>query len=452
MPYPSKKQSYFALFFLTFFALCVGVVELLHHNQLNLHRERLQVEAKDRLSMLRSNLEAELMADIYKASTLAALATLLPKHESRKLNKVVNRILKESSHITAISIAENDVVSHVYPLQGNEDVVGLDYRTVPAQWVQIQKAKEIEEVFIAGPSELVGGSRGLIARVPVFRDPPMNKDYWGVVSAVIDFNGLLRETEAIDFSSRYSMTIRGYDSSGETGDIFFGESKPNGTIFAQEQVQFPYGSWSLAIYSGAELEPKLPWSTLQLTRLVGYPIAFGLSIALIVIYRLYILADKRALHDELTQLPNRRYFMQSYKHQFQLAKRYKMRYSFALVNIDLDCFKNINDNYGHDAGDQVLIACAERIKKTLRRSDIVARMGGDEFLVIVHNPKTEDSIHALVKKLRFALCSSPVLYEENSIYLRASIGYAMFDPKMTSAQQMMKIADEDMYQHKHGGV
>ncbi|AUV87858.1 diguanylate cyclase [Vibrio campbellii] len=451
MQYSSKKQGYFALFFLTFFALCVGVIELLHHNQLNLHRERLQVEAKEQLSMLRSNLEADLMADIYKASTLATLITLLPNHENRKLNMAANRILNKSNHITVIGIAENDVVSHIYPRRGNERVIGLDYRTVPAQWVQIQKAKDIQEIFIAGPVELVQGGRGLIVRVPVFRDPPINKDYWGVISAVIDFNGLLRETGVMDFSSHYPMTIRGYDSSGELGDIFFGEPKPSGKVYAKEQVHFPYGGWSLAVYSGADLDQQLPWYTLQLTRLVGYPIVLGLSIALIVIYRLYIVADNRALHDELTQLPNRRYFMQSYKHQFQIAKRYKKRYSFALVNIDLDRFKHINDTYGHDAGDKVLIACAERIRSSLRRSDIVARMGGDEFLVIVHNPKTEDSIHALVKKLRFALCSNPVIYEQDLIYLRTSIGYAMFDPEMTSPQQMMKIADERMYQQKHYG-
>ncbi|MGR5470208.1 GGDEF domain-containing protein, partial [Vibrio astriarenae] len=118
------------------------------------------------------------------------------------------------------------------------------------------------------------------------------------------------------------------------------------------------------------------------------------------------IADSRALHDELTKLPNRRYFMQSYKQQFEIAQRYKKRYSFALINIDLDKFKHINDTFGHDAGDKVLIACAQRVKRTLRRSDIVARVGGDEFLVLVHNPETEENIRALLNKLRKALCST----------------------------------------------
>ncbi|MDF4455625.1 diguanylate cyclase [Vibrio parahaemolyticus] len=451
MRYSPRKQCYFALFFFAFVALCVGVIELLHQNQQDLQQERVQVEAKEQLSILRSNLEAVLMADIYKASTLATLITLLPNSEEEELSIAADRILNKSKHITVIGIAENDVISHIFPTQGNERVLGLDYRKVPAQWVQVQKAKDIQEIFIAGPVSLVQGGRGLIVRVPVFRDPPINKEYWGVISAVVDFDGLMRETGVFDFSYHYPLTIRGYDSGGEYGDMFFGDPNQTGKLYAKEHVHFPYGGWSMAAYAGGRLEQQISWFELNIVRIIGYPILIALSIALIVIYRLYIIADDRALHDELTHLPNRRYFMQSYKQQFEIAKRYKKRYSFALINIDLDRFKHINDTFGHDAGDKVLIATAERIKSSLRRSDMVARMGGDEFLVVVHNLGMEEHVQKLLQKLRLALCSTPVIYDEELIYLRVSIGYAIFDPQMTSPEQMMKIADERMYQQKHGG-
>ncbi|MDW3189948.1 GGDEF domain-containing protein, partial [Vibrio sp. Vb0932] len=226
------------------------------------------------------------------------------------------------------------------------------------------------------------------------------------------------------------------------GDMFFGDPNQTGKLYAKEHVHFPYGGWSMAAYAGGQLEQQISWFELNIVRIIGYPILIALSIALIVIYRLYIIADDRALHDELTHLPNRRYFMQSYKQQFEIAKRYKKRYSFALINIDLDRFKHINDTFGHDAGDKVLIATAERIKSSLRRSDMVARMGGDEFLVVVHNLGMEEHVQKLLQKLRLALCSTPVIYDEELIYLRVSIGYAIFDPQMTSPEQMMKIADE----------
>ncbi|MDW1631183.1 sensor domain-containing diguanylate cyclase, partial [Vibrio sp. Y176] len=102
MRYSPRKQCYFALFFFAFVALCVGVIELLHQNQQDLQQERVQVEAKEQLSILRSNLEAVLMADIYKASTLATLITLLPNSEEEELSIAADRILNKSKHITVI--------------------------------------------------------------------------------------------------------------------------------------------------------------------------------------------------------------------------------------------------------------------------------------------------------------------------------------------------------------
>ncbi|CAE6931541.1 periplasmic ligand-binding sensor domain [Vibrio sp. B1FLJ16] len=449
MHYFSKKQYYFSLFFLTFFVLCVGIIELTQQSHRELNREQLQIEAKVQLSILRSNLEAELMADIYKASTLGTLVTLLPKSNKKELSIAADRVVNKSKNITAIGVAENDVLNFIFPAKGNEDVLGLDYRTVPEQWVQVQKAREIQEIFIAGPVSLVQGGLGLIVRVPVFRDPPLNSDYWGVISAVIDFDSLLKATGVIDFSQRYPLMIRGYDSEGESGGVFFGTKSTSKPQFAQETVHFPHGSWSLTVFPGGIPEHQLPWYSFHMVRMIGYPALLVLSIALFAIYRLYIIADTRALHDELTQLPNRRYFMKSYKRQFADAKRHNHRDSFALINIDLNRFKYINDTYGHDAGDKVLRATALRIKSSLKSTDMLARVGGDEFLAVVNNPTSEAHLFAVLEKLRQSLSSTPVVYEKESFYVSVSIGYAMFDPTIDSPEQMMKIADQKMYQQKH---
>ncbi|CAM2982945.1 diguanylate cyclase [Vibrio mytili] len=449
MRYSPKKPCYFVSFFLTFFASCVGIIELVHHDQQNVYQRRDQIEAKDQLSVIRSNLEAILMADIYKVSTLATLISLLPNRDERDLRVAAERIQRKSKHISTIGIAPNDVVTHVFPLQGNESVLGLEYRHFPNQWSQVKKAREIQEIFIAGPISLVQGGRGLIARLPVFSDAPLNENYWGVISAVINFDSLLQDAGVFDFSYRYPLTIRGYDSSGEFGDIFFGTANDPSKLYAKEVVHFPYGGWSMAVFSGDKLKEQLPWYEVNIVRLIGYPMLLVLSIAIFVIYRLYIIANQRALHDELTRLPNRRNFMHSFKRQFEIAQRYQQDYSFALINIDLDRFKSINDTYGHNAGDKVLIAAAERILGGLRKSDIVARMGGDEFLAIVHNPQSEQSLEALIFKLKGVLSKTPIIYDEHLIYLEVSIGYAMFDPKMLSPEQMLKVADEKMYQQKH---
>ncbi|CAH1529538.1 Diguanylate cyclase [Vibrio rotiferianus] len=452
MRYSSKKRYGFALFFLTFIACCIGGIELFQHNQHLLLQERLQVKAREKLSVIRSNLEAEMMADIYATSTLATLVTLSSSPDASELEDASNRILLKSNHIEIIGIAQNDVIQHVYPTEGNERIIGLDYRKVPEQWTQIQKARDIEEIFISGPVNLVQGGRGLIVRVPVFVDPPKNNEYWGSISTVINMESLLRTSGVLDYSMLSDLVIRGYNSMGSQGDIFFGDKSNSKEVIAAETVRFPYGSWALEVYESRDLYHKLPWYELNVARLIGYPVLFFLGFFVITIYRLYLIADSRAFHDELTKLPNRRYFMKSYRQQFEIAKRYDKHYDFALINIDLDRFKHINDTYGHDAGDKVLVACADRIKNSLRRSDIVARMGGDEFLVMMHNPKSEDNIQNLLQKLRYILSSTPVIYEDELIYIRVSMGYAIFQPSLMSAEQMMKIADERMYKQKHFGL
>ena len=110
MRYSSKKRYGFALFFLTFIACCIGGIELFQHNQHLLLQERLQVKAREKLSVIRSNLEAEMMADIYATSTLATLVTLSSSPDASELEDASNRILLKSNHIEIIGIAQNDVI------------------------------------------------------------------------------------------------------------------------------------------------------------------------------------------------------------------------------------------------------------------------------------------------------------------------------------------------------
>ena len=153
-----------------------------------------------------------------------------------------------------------------------------------------------------------------------------------------------------------------------------------------------------------------------------------------------------SLTDELTGLLNRRGFMALAEKQLQISKRYKR--SFSVLFLDLNEMKHINDSFGHQAGDQALIELADLIKKTFRSSDILARMGGDEFTVLINEPDTDNDktiVKHFMKHLQSFNARSVSPYK-----LSTSLGIAHFDPAHPkSIDDLLAEADKLMYEHKN---
>lgn len=153
-----------------------------------------------------------------------------------------------------------------------------------------------------------------------------------------------------------------------------------------------------------------------------------------------------AQHDELTRLPNRRLFHDRLDTAFARAQRQQGRLS--LLFIDLDKFKLVNDEYGHDSGDLLLKEVAWRIQACVRESDTVARIGGDEFVVILENVGSPE--HALVvkNKIHQALSVPIPLAERGSLSIEASIGVAHYPDHGADTLQLLRHADNAMYASK----
>jgi diguanylate cyclase (GGDEF)-like protein/PAS domain S-box-containing protein len=154
-----------------------------------------------------------------------------------------------------------------------------------------------------------------------------------------------------------------------------------------------------------------------------------------------------ATHDALTQLPNRRLF--DTKLAEGLAVSAAMGEGLALFVLDVDHFKHINDTMGHDAGDAVLRALAERLRSTVRPRDTVARLGGDEFALILPGVGTEEEAAAISDRLLERL-REPVYFGGAMLDCRASIGASIYPPHGTSAGDLLKHADLALYSSKAG--
>jgi diguanylate cyclase (GGDEF)-like protein/PAS domain S-box-containing protein len=155
-----------------------------------------------------------------------------------------------------------------------------------------------------------------------------------------------------------------------------------------------------------------------------------------------------ATHDELTGLPKRALFSQLLNHALDTSQRYQR--SFAVLFVDLDRFKVINDTLGHQAGDQLLQAIAGRLKKTVRASDVVARLGGDEFVVLLQEVAGEEQIAAVAQKILAAVLR-PVEIAGEECQVTASIGASMYPADATDEHSLMKNADIAMYAAKEKG-
>ncbi|QOP46757.1 EAL domain-containing protein [Sulfurimonas paralvinellae] len=155
-----------------------------------------------------------------------------------------------------------------------------------------------------------------------------------------------------------------------------------------------------------------------------------------------------AHHDTLTQLPNRILLHDRLNQAIQKAKREKKK--FAVLFLDLDHFKEINDTLGHDIGDKVLKEVATRFQSVMREEDTLARLGGDEFTIIMENLQDEQDASVLAQKLLHAL-AEPVVEKENTFYLSCSIGISLYPADGTSVQNLLKNADAAMYKAKEEG-
>jgi diguanylate cyclase (GGDEF)-like protein/PAS domain S-box-containing protein len=158
--------------------------------------------------------------------------------------------------------------------------------------------------------------------------------------------------------------------------------------------------------------------------------------------------QKLAYTDPLTNLHNRAAFIEMFGHALAKAKR---RYNrCALLYLDLDRFKTINDTLGHDIGDKVLIESAERLNQAVRNEDEVARLGGDEFIVLLEDIRQDDAPARVARKI-ISLLGQPINVEPHVLHVTASVGIAVYPHDGQDSTTLLKNADTAMYMAKREG-
>ncbi len=160
--------------------------------------------------------------------------------------------------------------------------------------------------------------------------------------------------------------------------------------------------------------------------------------------------QRRALYDPLTDLPNRALFLDRLQHLFHRSRRALGSSPFAVLYLDLDRFKAINDSLGHQAGDELLIATARRLERCLRPGDTLARLGGDEFTVLLDAINCEADATGVAERIHEEM-SAPLELRGHEVFTSISVGIALSSAGHRNPEEMLRDADTAMYRAKAGG-
>ena len=430
-------------YFLIALTLFCGVVAIEYVQRMADERaeEVLRSQALSRVAQMRSNIETHLYAILFNSYSITNYVVLHPESTPEQWEKLSIQILSSLPAVQNIVMAPNNIITFVYPSHGHKSVIGMNYREHPERWSMIKLAMDRHQMVLAGPLPLVQGDVALIARMPVYLQG--GETFWGTASVIISIDKLLNSAGFHDRDEKMNVAIRGTDGQGRNGGIIAGSPEVFKKPLAEMKITLPYGYWSIVAAASTDRAPD-PLSHYML-RLVGYSFLLAVMILLGMLLRLYSRSHKEAMHDALTGLPNRRLMLSRLQHYSLLFER--SQNGFALFFIDLNGFKPINDRYGHNAGDAVLKEVGVRLERLVRRSDTVARTGGDEFMVLQPGVESHEDALRIAEKISSAL-SGTMVYQHNVLNMSASVGVALFPEDTDNVDQLINAADDAMYRVK----
>ena len=268
------------------------------------------------------------------------------------------------------------------------------------------------------------------------------------VSMVVDGNG------RIAYESDTVERVLGYPSSERIGQPAFAavypDDRPSATRLVSEVLRAPGNEMSTELRM-VHADKSVRWIEVVLRNLTNDPAVAGVVVNYRDVTTRRTLEDElrhQAFHDSLTGLANRALFLDRLQHA--MARQRGFATPLAVLFIDIDDFKTINDSLGHGEGDTLLVAVAQRLRDVLRSSDTIARMGGDEFAILVEDSLEADAAMEVARRLLAAL-EAPFGHGPSDLFVRASIGLTVRVSSDESPEDMLRNADIAMYTAKSNG-
>ena len=250
--YIRERQHYLPALALT---VAVGIAVVFVDRQKNtLEEEYLRSYVTRQLALLRSGLEGRIRGDVKLVQGFVAALSTEPDMSQERFDDLARRTFDDDSQLRNLALAPNFVVTRVFPLEGNEETLGLDYNRNEAQRAAAMRVRDSGKLVLTGPVDLVQGGRGLIARYPVYRDGPNgSRLFWGIASAVIDLDRLLERSGLTKPDLPLRLAIATQAPSGVLKSVFLGDMSLFSNDPVHMSIDLGHERWLLAA------TPKSGW-------------------------------------------------------------------------------------------------------------------------------------------------------------------------------------------------
>lgn len=396
-----------------------------------------------------------------------------------------SHFMQQFEGVRNLSVYPNGIAKYVYPLTNNEAIVGMNLLTHPDPQIRSNAERTMltNATTILGPFELSQGGLGMLSRQSIFDD----HTFWGFVSVVLDVPPILWEADLFSLSKGIDIAIRANDQ------VIMGDPKLFDNPKLMAVVALPEGSW---VMSALPKQTRLD-SVHSKVRIIQLICALSLILLIYFLYiqltqkaKLQALVNDRTLnleitnrqleathaeltlteeqlrgqyellenkehmvrhmayHDSITGLHNRAFFNE---HLEEMIAAYTHgSYPFAVLFLDLDQFKMTNDTIGHHYGDVLLNEVGQRLLRTLTNGEIISRIGGDEFTIILPEVKDMDRVRDIAQEVH-DLFQQPFLLKDSEHFVTTSIGIALFPDHGNNASSLIMSADMAMYRAKEEG-
>lgn len=342
----------------------------------------------------------------------------------------------------------------------SRDILGLDMDSAPFLRTAMSTSARQGHAVATHPFRLMQGDWAYIMFQPVVplrsAGPRAGNEKRLFASLVIKTQAILPSLKADIPGLRFSLYHADFPAHQPEGELIHFESHGRSAL---ETFLFPKLRYERKMETESQpfillAEQQLGWPSLDFRQLTAI---LAITLLLFGVLLRFVLAHRRgelercqtesrfaylANHDALTGLANRNLFMDRLKHAMARAHRCDTR--LALLFLDLDKFKQINDSYGHGAGDQLLKMVAERMCRNVREDDTVARLSGDEFVVILESITTHQGAAIAAKAINDKLVQ-PFHINGETLNIDVSIGTAIYPDDSEDIEELIKIADDAMY-------